>query len=365
VLQRKVFLESLSAALTAGVFNALLAVVMYVGYEVVIDELEQDDELHEFDSELCVTFDLTLVVSSVLPILMLLKVFESLSFASTIAPDVGKAVTAASRLISIIDRIPAVDATSTSGQKLHEVAGRIDVVDVDFWYPTGNGVYILQGYDLSIAAGQMVALCGPSGSGKSTIVSLLERFYDPCSGTVLLDGVDLRQLNVAWLRQQLGLVGQEPVLFLGSISDNIRQGKREASQAEVEHAAISANAHEFISTLTDRYDTQVGFAGGKLSGGQKQRIAIARAIVRSPTIFLLDEATSALDTRSERVVQQALDKIIAEQKRTTVVIAHRLSTIRNADAIAMVEKGKVVEKGSHEELMALNGLYSNFSLAQM
>ena len=222
------------------------------------------------------------------------------------------------------------------------------------------------GYSLTIPAGQTVALCGPSGSGKSTIIGLIERFYDPQSGTVKLDGVDLKTLNVKWLRSQLGLVGQEPVLFSGSVSENIAYGKQDATQAEIEEAAKMANAHGFITdNLANGYDTNVGQGGGKLSGGQKQRVAIARAIIKKPSVLLLDEATSALDNESERIVQAALDEIMAKQKRTTVVIAHRLSTIRNADKIAVIHEGQVVDQGSHDELLShVDGIYFKLVLAQ-
>ena len=266
------------------------------------------------------------------------------------------AIGAASRLFALFDQTPAIDSFSEAGQTPEAVAGEIEVRDVVFAYPTAPDHLVCNGYSLSVSAGQTVALCGASGSGKSTLVALLERFYDPQGGAILLDGVDLRDLNVRWLRAQLGLVGQEPVLFQGSVADNIRYGKAGASDADVEGAARLANAHGFItSSLADGYATQVGLKGGRLSGGQKQRVAIARAIVRKPAVLLLDEATSALDNESERVVQAALDAVVAETRRTTLVIAHRLSTIRNADSIAVLSEGRVVEKGSFEELVSRPG----------
>ena len=209
------------------------------------------------------------------------------------------------------------------------------------------------GYSLEIAAGTTVALVGSSGSGKSTAIQLVERFYDPDSGVVTLDGVDLRQLNVRWLRQQIGLVGQEPVLFSGTIAENIAYGKPGSTREDVEAAAKMANAFDFIQEFPSKFETDVGEKGGQLSGGQKQRIAIARAMIKNPAVLLLDEATSALDSESERIVQGALDDLLAKYKRTTIVIAHRLSTIRNADKIAVVDKGKIVEEGTHDELMAI------------
>lgn len=201
---------------------------------------------------------------------------------------------------------------------------------------------------------QTVALVGESGSGKSTIIALLERFYDPDSGGILLDGVEIKSLKVSWLRDQMGLVGQEPVLFNDTIRANITYGKHgEVTEEEVMAVAKAANAHEFISGLPQGYDTMVGEKGIQLSGGQKQRVAIARAIIKDPKILLLDEATSALDAESERIVQDALDRVMVS--RTTIVVAHRLSTIKGADMIAVLKEGKIVEKGRHEALMRIKG----------
>lgn len=199
-----------------------------------------------------------------------------------------------------------------------------------------------------------MALVGESGSGKSTVISLIERFYDPDSGKVLLDQVDVRILKLSWLRQQMGLVSQEPVLFNETIRSNIAYGKTGgATEEEIISAAQAANAHNFISSLPQGYETSVGERGVQLSGGQKQRIAIARAILKDPKILLLDEATSALDAESERVVQDALDRVMVN--RTTVVVAHRLTTIKNADVIAVVKNGVIAEKGRHETLMKISG----------
>jgi ATP-binding cassette subfamily B (MDR/TAP) protein 1 len=210
---------------------------------------------------------------------------------------------------------------------------------------------------------QTVALVGESGSGKSTAIALLERFYDPDSGKILFDDVELQALKVSWLRQQVGLVSQEPVLFNDTIRSNIAYGKHgAASEEEIVVAAEAANAHQFISALPDGYNTIVGERGIQLSGGQKQRVAIARAIIKDPKVLLLDEATSALDAESERMVQEALDQVMVG--RTTVVVAHRLSTIRGADIIAVLKNGAVTEKGRHEELMQIkDGTYA--SLVQL
>ena len=203
-------------------------------------------------------------------------------------------------------------------------------------------------------AGSSCALVGPSGAGKSTIVALLLRFYDPQAGAIRLDGVDIRTLNVAWLRSQLGLVSQEPVLFQGTVAENIGHGKPGATAAEVEEAAAQAHALDFIRTdLSDGFGTQVGQGGSKLSGGQKQRIAIARALIRKPAVLLLDEATSALDNKNERAVQAAMDTIVRQQQSTCLIIAHRLSTIRHASSIAVVSEGRVVEQGSYDALLAI------------
>ena len=256
--------------------------------------------------------------------------------------------------------MPKIDPFSKEGQTIEAPRGAIEICDVAFAYPAAPDVVVCEGYSLSIGAGQTVALCGQSGSGKSTVIQLIERFYDPMSGQVLFDGVDIKTLNVKWLRAQLGYVGQEPVLFNGTVRDNIGYGKPGggATQEEIEDAAKMANAHGFITdSLADGYETSVGQGGGALSGGQKQRVAIARAIIRRPAVLLLDEATSALDNESERIVQAALDGLMAKQKRTTIVIAHRLSTIRNADKIAVIDKGKVVEEGTHDELVDKMGLY--------
>ncbi|KAF1775143.1 P-loop containing nucleoside triphosphate hydrolase [Phytophthora cactorum] len=208
-------------------------------------------------------------------------------------------------------------------------------------------INVLKHYNLTVEAGQTVAFCGPSGGGKSTIISLIERFYDPVAGEVLLDSHNIKHLNLSWLRSQIGLVGQEPTLFIGTIAENISYGLAEQpSQQEIEEAAKMANAHDFITQFPDGYDTQVGMKGEQLSGGQKQRIAIARAILKNPNILLLDEATSALDSESEKVVQEALDKVVALKRRTTIVIAHRLSTIRRADVICVVSGGKIAEQGT-------------------
>ena len=275
------------------------------------------------------------------------------------AQYVMQAVLALRRVVDVINRRPVIDSFSSEGKEKEELLGTIDVREVRFAYPSAPDRLILRGCTLHIEAGHVCALVGPSGSGKSTIIQLLERFYDPSSGSVMLDGVDVRELNLRWLRSRLGLVGQEPVLFMGTVSENIAYGKPGASEEEVEAAARMANAHTFITeSLGAGYATQVGLGGGKLSGGQKQRVAIARALVRKPAVLLLDEATSALDNESERIVQAALDQVVTALKRTTITIAHRLSTIRDADKIVVLSDGVVVEEGSYDSLLVLGGAFS-------
>ncbi|KAJ0392000.1 hypothetical protein P43SY_008731 [Pythium insidiosum] len=279
--------------------------------------------------------------------------------AASFLGEAENATRAGSAIVAVDARRPAIDAFGDAGERPSDVRGEIEFRDVTFRYPTRPDVRVLRRCSLTIRSGETVALCGPSGGGKSTFIGLIERFYDPLRGRVLLDGRDLRTLNVQWLRQQIGLVGQEPTLFTGSIADNIAFGLgREASRAEIELAAALANAHAFIARFPDGYDTPVGARGDQLSGGQKQRIAIARAILRNPSILLLDEATSALDSDSERVVQAALDQVIAMQRRTTVIVAHRLSTIRRADRICVVSGGRIAEQGTHSELLGRGGLYT-------
>ncbi|XP_059667590.1 ABC transporter B family member 1-like [Cornus florida] len=262
----------------------------------------------------------------------------------------AKAKVAAAKIFQIIDHKPSIDRNTESGLELDTITGQIELKNVDFAYPSRPDVRVLNDFSLSVTAGKTIALVGSSGSGKSTVVSLIERFYDPTSGQVLLDGHDIKTLKLKWLRQQIGLVSQEPALFATTIKENILLGRPDASLGEIEEAARVANAHSFIVKLPDGYDTQVGERGLQLSGGQKQRIAIARAMLKNPAILLLDEATSALDSESEKLVQEALDRFMIG--RTTLVIAHRLSTIRKADLVAVLQQGSVSEIGTHDELIA-------------
>ncbi|RHY22964.1 hypothetical protein DYB32_009344, partial [Aphanomyces invadans] len=269
-------------------------------------------------------------------------------------------------VFDLINRESKIDASSTEGKTIDDVQGRITLESIRFAYPSRPEVEVAAGYSLDIPAGQKIALVGSSGSGKSTIVSLLERFYDPLEGRVTLDGHDLKSLNIKWLRDQIGLVGQEPCLFSDTIAANIRHGKPGATIEEIHEAAKQANAYDFIMGFPLGFDTAVGDRGAQLSGGQKQRIAIARAIIKNPAVLLLDEATSALDTESEAVVQASLDQLLASRQRTTIIIAHRLSTIRDADRIVVLSHGKVLEDGKHESLLQIeNGHYKALVEAQM
>ncbi|KAK4733129.1 hypothetical protein R3W88_007390 [Solanum pinnatisectum] len=298
-------------------------------------------------------------------------VFFALSMASiglsalgNLPSDLSKSKGAAASIFEILDSKPRIDSSSSKGIMLDSIEGNIELQHISFKYPTRPDMQIFRDLSLSIPAGKTVALVGESGSGKSTVISLIERFYDPDQGYIYLDGVELRKLNLRWLRQQMGLVGQEPILFNETISSNIAYGRQgEVTEEEIISVAKASNAHNFISSLPNGYKTTVGERGVQLSGGQKQRIAIARAILKDPKILLLDEATSALDTESERIVQEALDRVMVN--RTTVVVAHRLTTIKNADVIAVVKNGVVAEKGTHDVLMnKTQGVYASLVALQ-
>uniref|UniRef100_A0A671WQM6 ATP-binding cassette, sub-family B (MDR/TAP), member 11a n=1 Tax=Sparus aurata TaxID=8175 RepID=A0A671WQM6_SPAAU len=278
----------------------------------------------------------------------------ALGRASSFTPDYAKAKTAAAQFFKLLDRVPKISMSDTDGEKW---VGEIKFINCKFTYPTRPDIQVLNDLFVSVKPGQTLAFVGSSGCGKSTSVQLLERFYDPDEGRVLIDGHPSHRVNVPFLRSQIGIVSQEPVLFDCSIAENIQYGVNtcSVSMEEIVEAAKKAYLHDFVMTLPNKYETQVGAQGSQLSRGQKQRIAIARAIVRNPKILLLDEATSALDTESEKTVQSALDE--ARKGRTCIVIAHRLSTIQSADIIAVMSNGTVIEQGTHDELMAKRGAY--------
>ncbi|KAK6119489.1 hypothetical protein DH2020_046766 [Rehmannia glutinosa] len=281
------------------------------------------------------------------------------------APDITTFIRAKAvvhPIFQMIERNTISKTNSLNGRKLNKIDGHIQFKNVTFSYPSRPDVLIFNKLCLEIPPGKIVALVGGSGSGKSTVISLIERFYDPQSGHILIDGTNIRELDLKWFRHQIGLVNQEPALFATTIRDNILYGKNDATTEEITQAAKLSEAIKFINLLPDRFETQVGERGIQLSGGQKQRIAISRAIVKTPSILLLDEATSALDAESEKSVQEALDHVMVG--RTTVIVAHRLSTIRNADVIVVVQNGAIVEIGSHEELISRrNSAYA--SLVQL
>jgi len=282
-----------------------------------------------------------------------INIASSVGAFTSLYTQLQEAAGASQRIFELLDE-PNEVADSTGAVRLSEISGQIRFENVSFAYP-GAG-HVLHDIDLEIPPGQVLALVGPSGAGKSTLFNLIPRFYDPSQGEIRIDGHDLRHVSLTSLRGQIGLVPQETQLFSGTVRENLRYGRLEASDAELVEAACFANAEEFIERLPEGYDTLVGERGVKLSGGQRQRIAIARAILKNPRILLLDEATSSLDSESEGLVQEALERLM--QGRTTVIIAHRLSTIHKADTIAVLDEGRLVELGSHADLLLLDGLYA-------
>ncbi len=292
---------------------------------------------------------------------------QFLLYTVTIAASIGaltsfyaafqEAVGAAERVFQLLETQPAIADPPHPVPLPRKVLGDVEFRDVNFRYRTEDtSRQTLEDLSLHLRPGEVVALVGPSGSGKTTIASLLPRFWDVDSGAVLLDGIDVRQLSLHELRGAIGTVPQEPVLFGGTIRENIAYAHPDASDAEVEAAALVANAHEFIDRLPERYQTVVGERGVKLSGGQRQRIAIARAVLKNPAVLVLDEATSSLDNESERLVEAALEKILVG--RTTLIIAHRLSTVQRADRLVVLDRGKIVEEGTHAELLRRGGVYA-------
>ncbi|XP_076941623.1 putative multidrug resistance protein [Bidens hawaiensis] len=288
---------------------------------------------------------------------ILMTTGKNIADAGSMSSDLAKGGSAVRSVLAVLDRKTEINPNDSNGLTVKNIKGDIELKSVYFSYPSRPEQMIFQGLSLKIEAGKTVALVGQSGWGKSTVIGLIERFYDPSRGWILIDQKDVKSNNLRNLRSHIALVSQEPMLFAGSIRYNIVYGKEEASEAEIRKAAKLANAHEFISSMKDGYETYCGERGVQLSGGQKQRIALARAILKNPTILLLDEATSALDSVSENLVQEALEKMMVG--RTCMVVAHRLSTIQKSDSISVIKNGKVVEQGSHNELLSLgdNGAY--------
>ncbi len=267
--------------------------------------------------------------------------------------DLQRAAGAAERVFELLHRAPAIPATG--GLRPAHAHGDVRFEHVSFAYPSRADTTVLKDFSLSLKPGEVVAVVGPSGAGKSTIASLLYRLYDPLEGRLTLDGVPYRELDAEWLRRQVGVVAQEPLLFSTTVAENIRYGRPEATDEEVEAAAKLANAHGFISGFPEKYQTLVGERGIQLSGGQKQRVAIARAVLKDPRILILDEATSALDAESEHLVREALERLM--KGRSTLVIAHRLSTVKDANRVLVMEAGAVAQAGTHAELVEADGLY--------
>jgi subfamily B ATP-binding cassette protein MsbA len=295
----------------------------------------------------------TLFTFMIYTIMIAGAVASLIGFFSSYQESVG----AAERVFQLVEMVSPITDPPAPAALPNPVRGRVTFDRVSFRYGEGpDAPWALSEVSLEVAPGETVALVGPSGAGKTTMVSLLPRFWDVTEGTISLDGQDIRRLRLADLRRAIGIVPQEPALFSGSIRENIAYARPEASLADIESAARAAHAHEFIERLATGYDTVVGERGIRLSGGQRQRIAIARAILKDPRVLILDEATSSLDTESERLIEDALEKLLVG--RSTLIIAHRLSTVRRADRLVVLDHGRIVEQGTHTALLAQGGLYA-------
>jgi ATP-binding cassette subfamily B protein len=340
-MRRSVNSALLSTVVTLLTFGAIGLVLWFGGREVLAGRLS-GGELSAF------LFYAVLVAGNV-------------GSLSDIAGQLLRGAGAAERLMELLETEPSITAPAAPRRLPTPAQGRVEAQAVTFTYPSRPEHPALAGIDVAIAPGEQIALVGPSGAGKSTLFHLLLRFYDPEQGALRLDGLDLRDLELAAFRRQIVIVPQDPVIFGADALENIRYGL-EVDDAAVEAAARAAHAHEFIQRLPDGYRTFLGERGVRLSGGERQRIAIARAILRDPAVLLLDEATSALDAESERLVQDALDHLMTG--RTSIVIAHRLATVRNADRILVLDQGRIVASGRHEALLAEDGLYARLAALQ-
>ncbi len=307
----------------------------------------------------CATPDTMHVADLVVYTTLVGRMYQPIINMTNVNDAIVRASACIDRIFATLDTIPDVEE-APDAVVLSDIRGEVEFEDVFFSYEPDE--LVLKNISFVAEPGTVTALVGPSGGGKSTLINLIPRFYDPISGTVKLDGVDLRKLKLSGLRQEIGIVLQETFLFSGTLRENIMYGKPDATEAELEAATRAANAHDFIMEFRDGYDTEVGERGAKLSGGQKQRIAIARAILRNPKILILDEATSALDSESEHLIQQALEGLMSS--RTTFAIAHRLSTVMNADQILVVDNGELIERGTHSQLVAQGGRYAKLAEIQ-
>ncbi len=334
------------AGLTAIVillaFSAVASVLWVGGYDVIEGRLSPGD--------LSAFVFYSIIVSG------------SMGALSEVVGDLQRAAGATERIYELLEVEPDIIAPTQVVPLPVPPRGEVRFRNVTFRYPSRPKDAALDKFDLTVGSGEKVALVGPSGAGKSTVFQMLLRFYDPQEGEILFDGVDLRAADPGHLRARIGLVPQEPTIFSATIAENIRYGRPDANDAEVEAAATAAYATEFIDTLPEKFETFVGERGVRLSGGQRQRVAIARAILRDPALLLLDEATSSLDAESERMVQQALERLMKD--RTTLIIAHRLATVKKADRIEVIDNGSIVDRGTHEELTARSGLYERLASLQ-
>lgn len=343
VALRRIMMRSFLITIVITLVFGALAVMIWVGGQDVINGTMSAGELTAF------------VAYAVL-------VASAVGAISAVISELQRAAGAMERLMELLEAENEIKAPQTPHQLKGDFKGLLSLTNVTFAYASRPETPALDGVTLQIQSGESVALVGPSGAGKSTLFDLVLRFYDPQSGSLALDGVDIRELDPQALRSHIAIVSQQPTMFTGNVWDNIRYGRPDASDEEVRDAAEAAYASEFIEKLPEGYDSYLGESGIRLSGGQKQRIAIARAILKDPEILLLDEATSALDAESERKVQMALEKLMAN--RTSLVIAHRLATVMNASKIVVLDSGKLVAQGSHKELLLKSELYANFASLQ-